>query len=282
MTTAEIAAPKIRWAAVLDEAIRIVNSYDTGVTLRQLFYQLVSKQLIPNKQTAYQHLSHLSAEMRREGTFPDLIDETRDIHRYAYWSGVDHALQDALDCYRLDRTAGQEVSIYLGVEKRGILAQLESWFGDLGTPVVPLGGYPSQSYVDRIARDVEARGRRAILVYAGDFDPSGEDIARDLIKRTGCWDEVKKIALSYEQVQAYGLPINPGKKDDTRASKFIEKYGSLMQVELDAIDPVELRRLYQEAIDEHWDPDAYEAALEREEDGRARLAKFIGAAGGAA
>jgi hypothetical protein len=202
-----------------------------------------------------------------------VLDEA--IHRYAYWGSVEHALKDARDCYRLDRTAGQEVSIYLGVEKRGMLRQLDAWFGALGVSVLPLGGYTSQSYVDEIIRDVEQRERPAVLIYAGDFDPSGEDIARDFVKRSGCWGVVQKIALSREQVDAYQLPINPGKAGDTRAAGFVERHGSLMQVELDALDPTDLRRLYQEAIDEHWNPDAYASALEREEHDRARFAAFL-------
>ena len=46
------------------------------------------------------------------------------------------------------------MTIYLAVEKAGIQAQLWSWFADLGLPILALGGYGSQSYKDRIKRDV--------------------------------------------------------------------------------------------------------------------------------
>jgi hypothetical protein len=45
----------------------------------------------------------------------------------------------------------------------------------------------------------------------------------------------------------------------------------LRQVELDALDPNDLRSLYQSALDEFWDTSAYQAALEREEAERAQL-----------
>ena len=54
--------PSIHWPPIIEQAAEIVRSYDTGVTLRQLFYQLVSEGLIPNVQTAYSRLSHLTAE----------------------------------------------------------------------------------------------------------------------------------------------------------------------------------------------------------------------------
>jgi hypothetical protein len=72
---------RLDWPAIIDRARDIVLSYDTSVTLRQLFYRLVSEQLIPNTQAAYKRLPELTAEERRQGTFPELIDRGRSIHR---------------------------------------------------------------------------------------------------------------------------------------------------------------------------------------------------------
>ena len=56
--------------------------------------------------------------------------------------------------------------------------------------------------------------RPAILLYAGDFDPSGEDIDRDFQKRCPWFKEVVRVALSADQVREYSLPVNPGKVSD--------------------------------------------------------------------
>jgi hypothetical protein len=252
------------WTPILERAADIVMSYDTSVTLRQLFYRLVSEQTIPNTTTAYKRLSDLTAKARRADEFPDLIDRGRTIHRYEYWPDIDTALEDAKDYFRLDRTEGQDVSIYLGVEKAGMVVQLQSWFGDLGIPVLALGGYSSQTYVDEVVYDTRLHNRGAVLLYGGDFDPSGEDIDRDFLERTACWDKVVRVALTATQVREYALPVNPGKSSDSRAAGFISRHGSLMQVELDALDPAVLRRLYADAISEFWDTSAYAAVVERE------------------
>jgi len=270
---------RIEWPAIVERAADIVRSYSTGVTLRQLFYRLVSAQLIPNNQAAYKRLSSLTAEARREGTFPDLIDRGRSIHRRASWDSPQDAMEALIRQYRLDRTTGQDVSLYIGVEKAGMVIQLQSWFGDLGIPVLALGGYSSQTYVDDVIDDATRQDRDAILLYAGDFDPSGEDIDRDFEERTGCWDKVIRVALSAAQVREYGLPPNPGKATDSRAAGFIARHGELVQVELDALDPDDLRALFQTAVSAHWDTSAYEAVLGRERDGLQRLRA---AAGGAA
>jgi hypothetical protein len=133
------------------------------------------------------------------------------------------------------------VSLYLGVEKKGIVAQLTSWFGELDIPRLALGGSSPQSYVDEIVADVFEQGRPAVLIYAGDFDPSGEDIDRDFVARTDCFDEVVRVALTPEQVVRHALPPQPGKTADPRAGAFVGRHGRLVQVELDALPPDVLR-----------------------------------------
>ena len=164
------------------------------------------------------------------------------------------------------------MSLYLAVEKAGIVEQLTDWFGDLGVPILALGGYTSQTYVDTIARDVRARSRPAVLLYGGDFDPSGEDIDRDFVARCGVFAQVRRVALTANQVEQYDLPPQLGKATDSRAAKFVEKHGRLVQVELDALPPSDLRQLYTEAVEQYWDTEAYQTALERERAERDELA----------
>jgi hypothetical protein len=263
--------PHLDWATITRQAAEIVHSYDTSVTLRQLFYRLVSTQVLPNTTSAYKGLSDKTAKARREGWFPDLIDRGRSIHRYRFFPNVKEARNWLANIYQLDHTKGQPWSIYIGVEKGGMVIQLQSWFGGLGVPILALGGYSSQSYVDTVAQDVNCVDRPAILLYAGDHDPSGEDIDRDFTERAGCFAKVIRIALSAEQVLEYDLPPNPGKETDSRAAGFIARHGELRQVELDALDPDDLRRLYQDAVNQFWDTAAFDAVMEQERADRSAL-----------
>jgi len=264
-------AERVDWSAVLTEARRIVLGYSTGVTLRQLFYRLVAAQILTNTRSAYQGLSSKTAAARRDGLFPDLIDRGRSIHRYGTFTGTDDAVDYLVAMYRRDRTIGQDVSIYIGVEKAGLVMQLTSWFGGLGIPILALGGYSSQTYVKEVAQDVTRQDRPAVLLYAGDFDPSGEDIDRDFVQRTNCFAKVIRVALSAEQVDTFNLPPAMGKTTDSRASKFIARHGELVQVELDAVPPDTLERLYRDTINQYWDMSAYEAILAQESTERAHL-----------
>jgi hypothetical protein len=283
---------RLRWQPIVATAREIVESYDTLVTLRQLFYRLVAQALLPNTLTAYKSLSAKTAEARRDDDFPDLMDTTRGLERPESFTSPQTAQDWLRSTYRRDRTEFQDVSIYLGVEKRTLVAQLESWFGDYGIPVLALGGYASQTFVDEVAHDVHERSgierhtamlaqrilakrgkniqrdlpkvRDAVLLYAGDFDPSGEDIDRDFVERVGIFSEVVRVALTPEQVVEYELPPQPGKATDSRADGFIARHGELVQVELEALDPNILRGLYQDALAGFWDVSAFERSLARE------------------
>lgn len=265
---------RIDWPNILDRAAVIVLSYDTGVTLRQLFYRLVAAQLLQNTINSYKGLSRHTAEARRRNDFPSLIDLTRGIEHWADYESPEDALDTIIRGYTIDHSLGQAWNIYLGVEKHGITAQLSSWFGAFGFSIIALGGYSSQTFVDQVASSIRGDDRASVLFYAGDFDPSGEDIPRDFVERVaerGGFDRVERIALLPAQVDEYGLPPAPGKWTDSRAGAFVARHGELVQVELDALDPDDLHALYQAAVDDVWDESAYEEMLEREEDEREKL-----------
>jgi hypothetical protein len=273
---------RVDWQrVVLPYARKIVESYDTGVTLRQLFYRLVSDSKInlPNTGSKYRNLSHASATARRAGTFPDLLDRTSSIERWMTFTGSDDAMERMIRyLYRRDRAERQRWSIYVGVEKAGLSEQLDQWFGDpLGVPILALGGYASQALVGQVRTDIEDQGRRSVLIYAGDFDPTGEDIDRDFVERVGIFDEVIRVGLSEDQV--LDLPHNPDPEvidkleRDPRARRFVERHraflddhfwGEIVQFEIDALPPEELRNLYWSEIERYWDADAHAETMARE------------------
>jgi hypothetical protein len=267
------------WAPVVERGAEIVGSYDTGVTLRQLFYRLVAGQVLPNVRSYYKRLSNYTAAARREGTFPDLLDRTSRIERPLSFTDPDAARDRFRDLYRRDRTEGQPWTIILGVEKAGMSAQLNAWFTNpLGIPHVALGGYASQTLCDLVARHIKRRRRPAVFIYAGDHDPSGEDIDRDFVARVGVFDKMIRVALNAEQLAEYSIPKNEldpevvvKLKDDPRAAGFEGRHGYLDQYELDALDPDVLRALYLSALDGLCDADAYDAVIEREDAERAEL-----------
>jgi hypothetical protein len=265
---------RVSWQPLLVHAAAIVRSYDTGVTLRQLFYRLVADGSLPNTQNYYRSLSSYTAEGRRDGTFPSLLDRISRIEEPLSFTDPASALFWLRDLYRRDRTTGQSHTIMLGVEKAGISAQLNQWFTDpLGIPHVALGGYASQTLADQVRSYISSKGRPSVFIYAGDHDPTGEDIDRDFIQRVGNFTNVHRIALLADQLDLYNIPVNVldpavvGKlARDPRAAGFIDRHGYLDQYELDALDPNDLRELYADVIDSYWDEETYNDVIADEDD----------------
>jgi len=269
------------WAPIIARAAQIVRSYDIPVTLRQLFYRLVMEQLIANAEGPYKALSAKTAKLRRLDQFPPLFDRGRGVLQAECWRDPADALSALAGFYRVDRTAGQDVSVWLGVEKNALAGLLQDWFDGYGVPVLPLGGYSSEC-IDREVKDrVRDDGRPAVLIYAGDFDASGMDIGRSFIDTTACWAHTERIALSEEQIETLGLPVLQGKPTDARARRFVERYPEIherhnfgqdgkgrripVQVELDALDPAVLHDRFRMALANYWDEDVFARVLTQED-----------------
>jgi hypothetical protein len=261
---------------IVPRAASIVEGYETGVTLRQLFYRLVAEGTLRNTKPEYAMLSTYTSRARREGRFPALIDRGRIIHRFETFAGPDDALERLVRSYRRDRAATQPQALYLGSEKATMVEQLLEWYGGFGFPVIALGGYSSQTYIDDIAAEVVRDGRPSVLVYAGDFDPSGEDIERDFHARSNCFGAFARVAVTPEQIEEYDLPAMPGKRTDSRSTAFELRHGGLVQVELEALDPNVLRDLFAEAITPYYDTGAYEEAVLQELADKAELEARFG------
>lgn len=206
--------------SILPVALAIVESYDIAVTVRQLFYRLVSLPKghpgrIPNTEVTYNTLTRRTAEARRQGRFPMLIDERRSILRPPSWSSPREGIEALRQQYQRDRTEGQQQQIWLGTEKAGMVALMESWFADYGLPIIALSGQCSQGYIDAITAAVERDGRPPVLLYVGDHDPSGWRILHSFIERTDYWvnpDLPQWDSRDLEPVIGYTKPKNPRSK----------------------------------------------------------------------
>jgi hypothetical protein len=263
------------WAPIVERAAAIVGEYDSAVTLRQIHYRLVAEAEATgsgyaNTENDYKNLSRLTAAARREGTFPPLLDSTRGIEQTTTFEGPRDALAALAEWYRRDLLATQDVLPIVVVEKATLTAQAVEWFGELCVPVVALRGYASETLERIVLELVEADRREVVLLYGGDFDPTGEDIPRAFEENTDL--ELRRVALTPEQVEDYGLPPAPGKASDSRAAGFLARHGRLVQVELEALDPADLRRLFEDELDELLDGEAIEQERGLEEDERERLA----------
>jgi len=179
-----------KWT-ICNEIIKVVNEYVKDkftLSLRQLYYQLVSKDLIPNHDTAYKKISSLLDDLRYSGMidWSAFEDRTRIPYIPYYVSGIEDALDDIYYQYRLDRQRYQDTIVEVWTEKDAISGILKPITSKYHIKLVVNKGYSSSSAMhkayDRFVPHIKA-GKKIKVLYFGDHDPSGIDMIRDIQDR---------------------------------------------------------------------------------------------------
>jgi len=266
---------------ITDNALQICSEYSKGVlTLRALHYQLVGKGMTNDVQH-YKRVVSAMIDARWDGQvdFDQFSDLDRVMVGTTKWepTDVDSEIDSAkesikawMNYYFKNRWENQPYYPEILIEKKALQGVFQSVCSYNRVALGACKGYPSLTFLhDLHLRFSKARddGKTPIIIYFGDYDPSGEDIPRSIqenLSRFGVDVEVRRVALMHEQVLEWKLPPAPTKDTDTRAAK----WDGIGQVELDAVRPEKLQALCQEAIDSIFDKDLYEELEEVEKEER--------------
>jgi hypothetical protein len=300
--------PRIAYAAtnfssgsleIIDHANEICEDYAAqgyNLTLRQLYYQFVSRDLLPNTMQSYKRLGSIVNDARLAGLIDwnHLEDRTRNLSKLAMWDSPEDIVDAVARQYRTKLWDNQAWHVEVWVEKEALADVVsrpaERWF----VPYFPCRGYVSQSEMWRAGQRLlaaEKLGKKTVIIHLGDHDPSGVDMTRDIRDRLftfGSDVEVTRIALTMGQVEQYSPPPNPAKVTDSRAAVYMDEYGD-ESWELDALDPATLDALIERHILEHldreqWDEDhelmeADRSILTAMSDNWRELADFVRSSG---
>lgn len=270
---------------IIEQANAILEDYARDglkVTLRQLYYQFVQKNLIPNKQSEYKRLGDILNDARLAGLVDWAVmeDRTRNVRKMPNWTDPGDFLDTATDWYEEDLWDRQERRPEVWIEKDALTGVLDNVCRRWRVPYFACRGYTSQSEQYAAGKrfaEVADQGQRPIVFYLGDHDPSGIDMTRDNADRLAMFAdqeiEVVRLALNIDQVRAYNLPPNPAKETDSRAGAYIEQFG-FGSWELDALNPRMIDQLIDAAIQDIVDTEAWNEALADEEEQREKIRKL--------
>ena len=277
-----------------------------AMTLRQLYYALVSNGAIPKVEAAYDRLKRVMRDQREDGTVPWdwLVDHTRAVFAPRTFEGVEGLLTDTATLYRRDLMRSQPVAIQVWAESDSIGSVIAQVTSRYCIPTFIGRGYSSRGYLWNAARDAVAAAeadKEVAILHVGDFDPSGVDIYRDVeetlrlyafarqfgapvttcrrlvsdrdyrLGSTTDWLSFERLALTPDQIEDYDLPARPPKGSDVRTAAFTGKGA----VEVEALPVEELLAIVEEAILERIDREALriaEAAEASERDIALRIA----------
>ena len=218
--------------ALIDLANAVIAEYqDQGfvLTLRQLYYQLVARGYIPNRQTEYKRLGALLNDARLAGLvdWTAIEDRTRNLRGLPHWENPQSILRAAARGYHLDRWADQPNYIEVWIEKDALVGVIEGVCTQYDVPYFSCRGYTSASEMWLAAQRLRVKGwdgKGTTILHLGDHDPSGIDMTRDIAERLALFGapvDVVRIALTMDQVAQYDPPPNPAKFTDARYGGYV-------------------------------------------------------------
>lgn len=269
---------------LIDQVNQIIGEYQAqgyALTLRQVYYQLVSRNIIENTESSYKRIGELINTGRLAGIidWTAIEDRTRNLRALPHWQTPGEIVKAAAAQYHRDLWEGQEYYTEVWVEKDALIGIVETAAERLDVPCFSCRGYTSQSEMWAAAQRIQGRmgeGRKCVIIHLGDHDPSGLDMTRDIADRLAMFKAevtVNRIALNMPQIREYDPPPNPAKITDTRAAAYIEKHGGTSW-ELDALPPDALDRLITETIETYLDWKLYAEAEARQDREREKIKRL--------
>lgn len=176
---------------VVQHIVFIVTQYQKQgyvLTLRQLHYQLVSRNWIINHDSAYKKLGDILDDCRYGGVIDwNAIEDRGRVPYLPYYNeDANDAMQDTINQFRIDRQENQPACIELWTEKDALSGILRRTTSKYHVNLVVNKGYTSSSAIyNAYKRAVKAitAGQKFVVLYFGDHDPSGLDMIRDIRDR---------------------------------------------------------------------------------------------------
>jgi hypothetical protein len=265
--------------ALIQRINAIIDEYSAAgysLTLRQVYYQLVARGIIPNNERSYKNVGTLIDKGRLVGLIDwhAIEDRTRYVRKNAHWDEPGEIIGAAVSQYRIDLWDTQPQYCEVWVEKDALIGIVEQVARRFDVPCFSCRGYTSQSEMWRASQRLMWAGkngqRPCTIIHLGDHDPSGIDMTRDITDRmfmfvgSECEVTVHRIALNMDQIEQYNPPPNPAKLTDSRIEKYIERFGETSW-ELDALEPAQLDDLISKTVEAYIDAPLMEKARKRQE-----------------
>lgn len=259
----------------IDRVNDIIADYQADgmkLTLRQLYYQFVSRDWIPNTKQSYDNLGAVVSNGRLAGLIDwrAIEDRTRFLRGRQNYNSPAEMIEYQARTYTIPMWENQDTHLEVWIEKDALLGVIENTCRSNDVDYFACRGYVSQSELYHAGQrlgHIAMQGQQVVVIHLGDHDPSGIDMTRDNMARLQMFSgdsenvTLRRIALDMNQIEEYAPPPNIAKLTDARAKGYIEKYG-YSSWELDALEPRVMQRLIQDTIDEYKDPYAWDDRME--------------------
>ncbi len=253
------------------------------LTVRQLFYQLVSRNRITNSERSYKNLIELVKNGRYAGVldWEHIEDRVRVLRQNPHFDGPEDRINTAAEYYRIDTWQGQPYRPEVWIEKDALLEIASEPCRLLDVPYLAVKAYSSVSARwEARKRFLEyiRNGQTPVILHLGDHDSTGDDCSRflkqDMELLTNHRIELRRLALNGDQIERYELPPNPAKTKDPRFKGYVRKHGTTSSWELDALEPEVIEDIIEKGIRDVMDEDLRMSLIAKQEAERNRLKRI--------
>lgn len=273
---------RAKFIAVLAHIVREYYAQGFVLTVRQLFYQCVARNILHNDMRSYKKVVRDCKDGRYLGVIPwaAIVDNVRMIDDPPSWDTPESFVDSAVDAFFVDRWQDQDTRVEVWTEKDAAVSVLHPVAEKWRVPFQVNRGSCSATFIKNAADRLDDRDEETMILYFGDHDPMGLDMIRDVEDRLnyfGVYPIVVPVAITLDQAQSGGYPPNYVKESDSTMRKYVEETGMEECWELDAIPPDELQEICDTAIlDAFTDYPAYNDRVTEEEEGRKAIREMIG------
>jgi hypothetical protein len=221
------------------QANQILTEYEQqgyDLTLRQLYYQFVSRDLIPNNERSYKRLGSIVNDARLAGRidWDHIVDRTRNVRSIQHWDDPAEIIEATARSFKVSLWEAQNDYVEVWIEKDALVGVITRVCNELDVPYFSCRGYTSQSEMWAASQRLLApiiEGKSVTVLHLGDHDPSGIDMTRDIEDRLRLF-----IASDYARDQI-------DKTDDWDDLSQANQDATVSRWVAEALDRLEIRRI---------------------------------------
>lgn len=275
----------------LDDAIYEAAASEHPISLRGVFYRVVSAGKCAKSEKEYDRIGRELLKLRRSGRLPYgwIVDGTRSTRLVRAYSGLEDALSDTRKFYRRRLWENQDERVMIFTEKDAISGSIWPTTAQWDVPLCVVRGFSSETYLHEIAETINAATGPVHVYQLGDHDPSGVVAWHSIEEKIRGFTEshvvlhMTRLAVTEDQIRGSRTGGTPLLTRPTKLTRNLHaKHASWKSlsieesVEVDALPPSILRDLVNEAIERHIDPDQLAITKEAEKSEKAILGAIIG------
>lgn len=261
--------------ATLDSQIVAVLRVDHPQSVRHVFYRMTDPRLaepVEKSEGGYRRVQRRCLALRRGGSIPYgwISDSTRRGYHVSTFANGGEFVEAYAGLYRATLWTEDLPHVEVWVESRSLAGVLERACQDLAVSLYPAGGFTSATLAYEAAREIDSETRDlAVVLYVGDFDPSGLLIDRaiedELRSHLETPLEFRRLAINENQIAAFDLPTKPRKAGERRRPDIRET------VEAEALPAATMRAMVRDAVESYLPEGALQVAKVAEESEREGL-----------